>query len=141
MSRIIRAVVLAFAVIGVAYVAMLVVAFVGTPGARTCFSYHVMEVPSPTRAFRATVQNDTCSGSGELQTVVYVSGADGNSTFVFAAPAAMREAGVYSPMPLRLHWLGDAELQVEYPRGVSAASMTEKAQGVKVVYRQIEHQP
>lgn len=140
-SRIIRAVVLAFAVIGVAYVAMIIVVTNGFPGMKSCFSYHIMDVPSPTKAFLATVQNDTCSKTGELQTVVHVSGTSGDSRSAFVAPSAMQEAGVYSPMPLRLVWLGDAELRIEYPSGVQADSMVETVNGVKVVYRQFDSRP
>lgn len=142
MSRAARAVVGAFAVLGAAYVAMLAVAFVGTPGGKRCLSYHVMEVPSPTSAYAATVENNSCMQSGELQTVVYLSSNVGTlrttSSPVFAAPSALRNAGTYSPMPLRLTWSGDAELHIGFPRGAKVQSRQDRVGEIRIVFSEFD---
>jgi hypothetical protein len=142
MSRITRAVVGAFAVLGAAYVAMLVIAFVGVPGGTRCFSYHVMDVSSPTSAHVATVENNSCTPSHELQTVVYLSSDKGalhaSSAYVFSAPSAVRDGGTYSPMPLQLTWHGDSELQIAFPRGTQVQSRVESIDNVKVMYKALE---
>lgn len=142
MSRITRAIIGAFAVLGVAYVAMLLIAFVGVPEGSRCFSYHVMEVPSPTLAHVATVENNSCIQSHELQTVVYLSSAQGalstSSAYIFAAPSAIRSGGAYTPMPLQLTWHSDSELQIAFPHGTQVQSRMESINNVKVVYKELE---
>jgi len=135
-----RIVVGIFAVFGFAYSAMLAVAFVVHPSTATfCLSYDVMELPSPTRAYQATITNSSCSPlhEHELQTSVFVSGNGGQSSAsVFMAPSAMAEAGSYSPMPLRLTWLSDAELEVAYPRGVKMQSRVDRVGDVRLAYKE-----
>jgi len=140
MSKYVRIVIGIFAVFGFASFAMLAVAFVSHHViTSSCLSYDVMEVPSPTRAYQATIENSSCSPSHEheLQTVVSVSANGGQSyESVFIAPSAMPVAGSYSPMPLRLTWLGDTELEVAYPRGVKKQSRVESVGSVKVTYKE-----
>ena len=140
MSKYGRVVIGIFAVFGFAYSVMLAAAFFVHPGAATfCLSYDVMEVPSPTRAYQATIKNSSCSAphEHELQTAVFVSAnGDQSSQSVFIAPSAMAEAGSYSPMPLRVTWLGDAELEVAYPRGVKMQSRVDRVGNVKLVYKE-----
>ena len=141
MSKAIRVLIGAFAIVGVAYAAMLLLLVVSPHMESHCRAYPVMEVPSPTAAYLATVENNTCTPSHELQTTVYVSGGSGPQSSVFIAPAAIRDAGTYSPLPLKLTWLGDAQLQVAYPRSVQAQSRVESVGYVNVVYKQFEGQP
>ena len=138
MSKGFRIVVYALAVFGFAQLAMLALFLVGSHVGSGCTGYPVMEVPSPTNSYLATVENDTCTPSHELQTIVFVSDGSGTKTSVFTAPTSIRDAGTYSPLPLKLTWLGDAQLQVAYPRGVEGNFKETSAGTVNVVYKQFE---
>jgi len=142
MSKTARFIVITLAALGALYVAMLLVAFVHVPSVTYCTGYHVMEVPSPSSAYVATVENSSCNGprAHELQTVVNLSGKGlpaNTSELVFSAPSAIQNAGTYSPLQLKLTWLGEGELEIAYPRGVQSRSRVENAGEVKVVYREL----
>ena len=141
MSKALRIVIYVLAVFGFAQLAMLALFFVGPHVGSGCAAYPVMEVPSPTTAYLATVENNTCTPSHELQTIVFVSDGPSTKTSVFMAPSALRDAGSYSPLPLKLTWLGDAQLQVEYPRGVEGNYQETSVGNVNVVYKQFAHEP
>jgi len=140
MSAIARVLVGAFALVGVAYVALMLFFFSGgTAQNPVCLTYPVMEVASPDGAYRATVENSSCKG-GELWTSVdllQVTSAGVGKEFerIFESPSASRsDAGSYSPLQLRLTWLSATELQIRYPRGTKVSSRTEIAGGVRVAY-------
>jgi len=113
---------------------MLVWVEVSMHSTSSCFGGHIMEVPSPTKVYLATVDTDNCSPSREQRTTVFLS-AGNESVSVFIAPSAIRDAGSYSTMPLRLTWLADAELEIAYPRGVQPQSRAEPTMGVNIVYK------
>ena len=140
-NKIVLLVVGIFAVLGALYVAMLSVAFIGIPPGARCISYPVMVVPSPNSTGLATVENDSCSPSHELRTVIYVSGQGfpaGTSEIVFAAPSTIRDAGAYSPLSLKLTWLDDSQLEVAYSRGTQLQSRAEVAGNVKLAFRELQ---
>jgi len=123
-----------FAAIGLAYVAMLAWVGISIHSASGCSGGNVMEVPSPTKAYLATVETDNCSSSHEQRTTVFLfAGNQGASVFI--APSAIQDAGSYSTMPLRLTWLADTELEIAYPRGVQLQSRAEPTMGVNIVYK------
>jgi len=133
MNRLIQIVVGIFAVIGLAYVAMLVWVGISMHSSSSCFGGHVLEVPSPTKAYLATVDTDNCSPSHEQNTTVFLS-AGNESVSVFIAPSAIKDAGSFSTIPLRLTWLADTQLEIAYPRGVQVQSRPEPTLGVNIVY-------
>src|SRR4051794_20365035 len=110
MSKVLRVVVVLLAVVGFAYIAMLAIFFLAPRLPANCRGYLVMEVPSPGSEYLATVDNNTCTPTHDLQTTVTVSGGLGTSGSAFIASSAIRDAGTYSPLAIRLTWLGDSQL-------------------------------
>ena len=135
MNKVVRIVVGIFAAIGAMYVAMMLWLTFGMQFGSSCYASDLMQVPSPTKAYVAELKTDTCSSSHELRTIVWLS-AYGTSTSVFIAPSAVQNAGTYSPLPLHITWLNDAELEIAYPRGTPLQSSPDLIQGVKVVYKE-----
>jgi hypothetical protein len=119
------------AVVGVSVLAYVFV------GGNNCVGYQLAELPSPTKAFLATVKNNTCTESHEMQTVVEVTGAPGVTGWVFAAPLTAPNADLHSASPVTVTWLGDTELQVAYRHGTDLQSRRETIGSVKVVYKEL----
>lgn len=139
MPKIVRILIGLFALVGIAYAAMLAIFLTSGIHHAACVVYPVMELSSPDSAWRATVENSVCGERG-LQTTVLLSGdrktlADGASSSVFIAPSARAvEAGIYAPLQLRLAWLDDAHLQIRYPRGTPVDSRVERIGDVRISY-------
>ena len=108
---------------------------------RNCAGYQVMQLPSPTSAFLATVENNTCTPSHEPQTVVEVAGGAGADGWAFEGSSHVFPTDPHTTIPVTLTWLGDAELQIAYPRGTEVQSRRESIGNVKLVYKGLERQP
>jgi hypothetical protein len=119
-------------------VSLLAYAFVS---GNNCVGYQLAELPSPTKTFLATVKNNTCTESRQLQTVVEVTGAPGVTGWVFAAPLTAPNADLHSAAPVTVAWLSGTELQVAYPHGTDVQSRRESIGSVKVVYKELDRKP
>ena len=137
MSKLLRILVGIFAAIGLAYAAMLAVLFVGTHSESVCVGgAPLMEVPSPTKAYMATVEIDNCTPTHQLRTTVFLSGNQFKISAFIAGSSALQNAGTFSPMPLRITWLGDTQLEIAYPRGIELQSRPDLIEGVSVTYKE-----
>jgi hypothetical protein len=123
-------------------------AFVGGPGSRSCFSYPVMSVPSPTGEFVVEVENTSCAPANKLMTNVWVMRTGSNeSSMVLVAPSAQTSEGSYFPLNMLLTWEGESQLKVSYPRDTKVESKPAELDssitlsGVKVSYAELHHNP
>ena len=145
MKRALTVATVIFAVIGVFYVLMLSLLWLGPKGDSVCSVYPVMTVPSTNGTYVAEMQNEYCAKTDDrILTVVWVS--DGKSVnlggrkfTIFRAPSTQKVAagGAYEPLQLRIAWLSDNEVQISYPRGAELKSSPHTSHGVKVTYQEI----
>jgi hypothetical protein len=117
-----------------------VIAFLFLGHSPDCVGYQILELPSPTKAFLAKVENNTCTPSHDPQTVVEVTGGPGVTSWAFEGSAKSSKAAP-STIPVTLSWLGNAELQIAYPHGTDVRSHWESIGNVKVVYKEVEAHP
>ena len=142
MPKLAKVAIAIFAAIGVAYVAMASLVSFGIIGTR-CHGAIAMVVPSPTQSLFARVETQTCD-QGPLETVVSLSSDRGNQmgtrswSFFPASTAQRSAAGDFSPVPVRLNWLSDRELEVRYPKGIEVDATEGTYNGVKVTFRELE---
>ena len=120
------------------------IAAVGGPSVRSCFSYPVMSVPSPTGKFVVGVENESCLPDNKLMTNVWVmQTGSSQSSMVLVAPSAQTSAGSYFPLNMLLTWEGESQLKVSYPRDTkvesspAALGSSITLSGVKVSYAEL----
>jgi hypothetical protein len=137
MSKLTRVLIGIFAAIGFAQVAMLTLFFVSSHSGSGCIGgAPLMEVPSPTRAYTATVEIDNCTPTHQLRTTVFLSSGQEKTSVFISGSSALHNAGTFSPLPLRITWLGDVQLEVAYPRGTDLQSRPELTDGVSASYKE-----
>ena len=137
MSKLLRVLVGIFAAIGFAQVAMLALFFVSTHSESGCVGgAPLMEVPSPTKAYMATVEVDNCTPAHQLRTTVFLSSGQLKTSAFIAGSSALQNAGTFSPLPLRVTWLGETQLEIAYPRGTDVQSRPDLIEGVNVSYKE-----
>jgi hypothetical protein len=137
----IKVVIGVFAVIGVAYVAMAVLASLGLLGTR-CRGTIAMVIPSPSRSMFARVESETC-GDGPPETIVALSADPDNhvgtrSWQFFRASAPGNSSGQYAPVQVHLAWSSERDLVVSYPKGTRANASAGTYAGVNVTFREVD---
>lgn len=134
-----------FATIGVLYVGLAVLASFLAERTRTCTTYPVLAVSSPTGKWRAEQNQETCNDDNQLKTVIWIS--DGRSVNIggkrwsaFRAISSQPAGapGVYEPLRLQIVWLSDSELQISHPQGIDVQHSERTEYGVRVKYRELE---
>lgn len=97
---------------------------------RNCVGRQTLELLSPTKAFSAILEENNCSEQHEWQFVVkiYADSAAAGWVYVASSPASVK-------------WLGEATLEIEYPRGTKVDSRRESIGNVKLVYKEKDSQP
>src|SRR5712664_590121 len=102
MPKWLQAVMGVFAVVGVAFVAMLLKSSFSA-FEKSCDTFAVMVVPSPSGKLFAQMENEICDGRTQLESVVWIS-TDASSRVgsrqwsVFRAPSAQRRGNDYTPL-------------------------------------------
>ena len=143
MQKVIKVIVVLFALLGLVYAAMLAIFLSGQSRGSSCLTYPVLDVPSPDSNHRATVENKSC-GSSELRTEVQLRGnkervEGGSGVVLFHGPTTTRaDTGSYSLLSLRLLWLSDSHLEVALPRSAKFRRDTDSFDGVTVTYKELE---
>ena len=140
MPKWLQAVMGVFAVVGVAFVAMLLKSSFSA-FERSCDTFAVMVVPSPSGKLFAQMENEICDGRTQLESAVWISTdasprVGSRQWSVFRAPSAQRRGNDYTPLQLRLTWLSDSELQISFPPGTQTQSGESSHNGVKVSYKE-----
>lgn len=119
MSRTLKVVIGALAFVGAATI-VLVALTIGNQGER-CGFHPMMTVVSDNGAMTARVAQRICDKNPKTQTYVLLSESKNpdRQWSVFVANSALpgRDKGEYEPLALRVKWLGDNSLSIEYPRG------------------------
>jgi hypothetical protein len=130
-----------FAAIGIAYVVFAALLAFDVIGTR-CHGAIAMVVPSPSNAMFARVETQSCD-DGPIETIVSLSTDRGNhvgtrSVSFFRAASYAQEAhrGAYAPVPVRIVWLSETELELAYPHGLDARMGEGTYNGVVVRMRE-----
>ena len=127
----------AFALIGFAYTAVLLLFSFGN----ICTVEDSAIVPSPSDAFVARVTVRTCGKNAPITEInVSPSRVDTGrilSESVFSAPAKTNENGGYEQIPVHVAWQGSGELQVSYPYAMQFNSRVHQVQGVRISYIEV----
>ena len=125
-----------FAAIGLLYTVFSLLLAFDVIGVR-CHGAIAMVVPSPSNAMFARVEMQTCD-DGPLETIVSLStdranhaGTSSESFFRATSTREIRE-GTFSPVPVRLVWRSETELEVAYPKGIDARTGEGTYKGVTV---------
>jgi len=108
MPKWLQAVMGVFAVVGVAFVAMLLKSSFSA-FEKSCDTFAVMVVPAPSGKLFAQMENEICDGRTQLESVVWISTdasprVGSRQWSVFRAPSAQRRGNDYTPLQLRLTW-------------------------------------
>lgn len=124
------------AVIGLFYIAMLVM--ISTVG---CRSTNTAILPSPSGAFVAYIKEEACRGRPP-RTGVWIGRADSRSyESVFLADEKPEGDGRFARIPVRIAWSDADELQVYYPWALSFESRVADAEGAKLAYHEVSPRP
>lgn len=131
-----RALVGAFAVIGLFYVALIVMFWMVA-----CTTTSSAIVPSPSGAFVAEISERECHG-GPPRTEVTVGRADGRAfSTVFQADAKPDGDGGFKKVAVRIAWTDADELEVYYPWTLRFQSRVDSAEGAKIAYHEVPPRP
>lgn len=119
MSCTFKVIVGALAFLGAATIALIALTF-GNQGDH-CDFYPMMTIASESGAMTAEVAQRICKKTPKTQTYVLVFKSNNPDTkwSVFVANSALpgTQKGEYEPLALRVKWLGNQSLSIEYPRG------------------------
>lgn len=141
MSRAGKILLVAFAAIGVLYIAQ--ASFFIFFGSSRCLMSTAMIVASPSARHFAKIETESCAGESVHTRVALsndrVSRTDSISHVVFDAAAPLQNAdGSYSPVPISLAWLSDSEIRITHPQNVGVTSGDMEIDGIKVTFRNAE---